>query len=496
MAQTIHRVSLLSVSLAISLLSATGTSTPARAYSLVNSITIPGESTDLAPGNGVNINRLGGFGSDLYYDRTNNVYYGLVDRGPGGGLLDYNTRVEKFSLDVDPNSGAISNFKLLSTILLTNQNGKNLNGLEPGLLNGSGATLGLSADPEGFALAPNGNFYISDEYGPFVKEFTPSGQLVRTFTTPNNLLPVDSKGNINFSTDGAVSIVQGRDGNRGFEGLSISPDGKKLFVVLQDPLTQEGSPNGRSSRNIRLVEFDTTTGASTAQYIYQLESIADINDRVSGTANDFTSAQQGRNIGLSAITAINDHEFLVLERDNRGIGVGTSDAPVGSKRIYKIDLTGATDVSNISLAGTNALPSGVTPVSKTLSLDIADQLKLAGKTIPEKLEGVAIGPRLADGTYALILATDNDFSVTQTGSGAQFDVCTDGSQIALGSGCQNNSTLLPSYLYAFKSSLSDLKDYVTPTNSAGVPEPTSTVGLVLAGLSGAWLKRRRQRSAN
>jgi hypothetical protein len=144
------------------------------------------------------------------------------------------------------------------------------------------------------------------------------------------------------------------------------------------------------------VEFDTATRSPVAQYIYQLESLAAINDRIPGTDDDFGQNSQGRNIGISAITALNNNEFLVLERDNRGVGEADplGEAPVASKRVYKIDLTGATDVSNISLAGTNTLPAGVTPVSKSLFLDIAEQLKAAGQVIPEKLEGLAIGPQL------------------------------------------------------------------------------------------------------
>ena len=101
----------------------------AQAISFVNSLTIPGETTDLRETNisGANINRLS-FISDLYYDRHNNLYYGVGDRGPGGGVISYDTRVQKFSLDVDPNTGAISNFQLLDTILFT-KNGANFNGL-------------------------------------------------------------------------------------------------------------------------------------------------------------------------------------------------------------------------------------------------------------------------------------------------------------------------------------------------------------------------------
>jgi len=62
--------------------------TPAiNAASLENILIIPGGSVDktlLKSGRGgINVNRLGGFGSDIYYDRKANLFYGLVDRRHG-----------------------------------------------------------------------------------------------------------------------------------------------------------------------------------------------------------------------------------------------------------------------------------------------------------------------------------------------------------------------------------------------------------------------------
>ncbi|HEY9690917.1 MAG TPA: esterase-like activity of phytase family protein [Oculatellaceae cyanobacterium] len=492
MAKAKYRLSTLSFSLFISALTFIVSAKSAKAINLVNTLTIPGGSADLSPLNGgnggANINRLGGFFSDHYYDRYQNVYYGLVDRGPGGGVIPYESRVQKFSVDVNKTTGAIGGFNLLDTIKFQN-NGNSYNGLNPTRLNGNASILGLSLDSEGFSVAPNGNFYVSDEYGPSVYEFRPDGSFLQAFNTPSNLIPQQSDGTINY-VDGRPIITSGRQDNRGFEGLTLSPDGSKLFAMLQDPLVNEGDTNeGRRSRNLRIVEYDTKTGESLAQYIYQVESIADINDRIPGTTNDFTATAQGRNIGISSITALNDNEFLVIERDNRGVGEAdpTSINPVGSKRVYKIDLTGATDVSNISLAGSNTLPSEVVPVSKSLFLDIAAALQGVGQIIPEKLEGLTIGPKLTDGSYALLVGSDNDFSVTQNSSNTQFDVCTDGTQVAIDSGCQNGSSLIPTYLYSFKASSTELAGYVVPSK---VPEPTATAGLVLLGLAAISLKRK------
>ena len=85
-------------------------------------------------------------------------------------------------------------------------------------------------------------------------------------------------------------------------------------------------------------------------------------------------------------------------------------------------------MQHLSLAHSDDLPSGVIPVSKESFIDVLAQL--TEQTVPEKFEGLAIGPRLADGSYAILLGTDNDYSVTQTGAGEQFDICVDATERA------------------------------------------------------------------
>lgn len=427
---------------------------------LVKTIVIPGEATDRYVGaTGANFNRLGGPFSDLFYDRKAKVFYGLVDRGPGGGLISYETRVEKFQVNINSRTGAISNFRIQSTILFRTADGSQpFNGLNPGLLNNDRSVLGRSFDPEGITLGPKGELFVSDEYGPSLYQFKlvqvgrgqTQARFVKALTIPANLLPMEGT-KLNF-VDGRGTLTSGRQDNRGFEGLTITPNGKLLYGCLQDPLVTEGENNdGRRSRNVRLVAWDIATGQPRAQYIYQLESLEDINARVPGDENDFGATAQGRNIGLSAITALTGTEFLVLERDNRGRGV--EDAlganPVASKRVYRINVKGATDVTNVSLVNTNDLPAGVTPVSKTLFIDIQEALVAKNQPIGEKFEGLAIGPKLSSGAYVILTGTDNDFSVTQTGEGAQSDVYTDGTSGPI-DGPAGTRKLLPIYMLSFK----------------------------------------------
>jgi len=476
---------------------------PAGAATLVSQLAVA-NGTDLSGLSGVGQSRLGGFGSDLIYDAASDTFTGMTDRGPGGGVLPFAPRLQSFRLDIDRATGALNGFQLTGTTLFRQGNGDVYSGLNPALLNGSAAVLGGSLDPEGLARLPNGNMLVSDEYGPSVIEFTPGGQFVRQYRTPANLLPRDATATLNY-VDGRPTITTGRQDNRGFEGLTVSPDGRTAYAILQDPLVNEGragngNADGRFSRNVRIVAFDTTTGESNGQYLYQLEPIADINARIPGSSDDFSASNQGRSIGVSAIQAVGNNTLLVLERDNRGLGVDAeaSVLPVGSKRIFRIDLNNATDVSGLSLAGTNTLPAGVRPVTKTATafVDIAAALRAQGFPIPEKIEGMAFGPRLANGDYTLIVVTDNDFSVTQNGSGTQFDVCSNATgttqtQVALGGACPTGLSLIPNYLYSFRVTEAEYNQLAG--NLAAVPEPATWATMILGlGLVGYAMRRRRR----
>jgi hypothetical protein len=320
-------------------------------------------------------------------------------------------------------------------------------------LNNDAGVLGRSFDPEGLVIDPyTGHLIVADEYGPSVYEFDRQGRLKQIFTIPDNLIPKVG-GVVNFvATRDACSATLlpplcglngGRQDNRGFEGLAISPDGTKLYAVLQDPLVNEGphgaaapDNSGRDGLNLRIVVFDNDPDSPTyltsiAQYAYQLELQADVAARINalkpGNATN-TDPRQGRNIGLSAITAISDHEFLVLERDNRGIGVDdpAGNNAVGSKRIYRVDIDGATNIATLSLPDDgNLAGAGIVPVSKSTDvfIDLVGSTLLPNGKLAEKWEGMTIGPKLKHGGHLILTGNDNDYSVTQNAaSGEQFDV--------------------------------------------------------------------------
>ncbi len=474
------------------------------APTFVNGLVLSGAALDASGGSDANTGRVGYF-SDLYYDSSRSEWWALSDRGPGGGVISYDTRVQRIGLDVNASTGAISNFKVLDTVKFTNAAGLAFNGLNPLLLNGNAATLGRSFDPEGFVVNPKtGSFLVSDEYGPSIYEFNRSGTFIRAFNTPTNLRPTVG-GSANYVATRDSGLNGGRQDNRGFEGLTVTPDGKKAYAVLQDPLINEvGTNNGRNGRNVRIVEFDVASGDATRQLAYQLEPQADVAARIvaaGGTATA-TDPRQGRNIGLSSIFALNDSEFLVIERDNRGLGV---DDPlganvIGSKQVFKIDITGATDVSSVVQLGGTTLPVGVVAVTKSATfIDLAAHSVLPNGKRAEKWEGLAVGPQLGDGSFVLVTGTDNDYSVTQdTTTFVQSDVYVDFNghsvQCAIDVKCAPAGySLIPGVLHAYKVSVADLSGYIA---AAPIPEP-QTYALMLAGLGVVgWAAKRKAKAAS
>jgi hypothetical protein len=185
--------------------------------------------------------------------------------------------------------------------------------------------------------------------------------------------------------------TSGRVANKGMEGLAITPDGRTLVGILQNALLQDAAEGGAAATLLRIVSIDIASGRWTHEYAYLLTTGS----------------------GVSEITAINDHEFLVDERDGKGLGDG-SKAKV--KQLFKIDLKGAVDVSDMdgTIAATHA-------VSKTLFLDIVKVLNANGITsdqIPAKIEGITFGSDVefnGSKVHTLWVSNDNDFLADVSG---------------------------------------------------------------------------------
>ncbi|HWB19236.1 MAG TPA: esterase-like activity of phytase family protein, partial [Phycisphaerales bacterium] len=251
-------------------------------------------------------------------------------------------------------------------------------------MQGEDETKFLRFDPEGVRLLADGSLVISDEYGPWIDEFSPAGVRKRRFATPQKFRTPHPSADA--AQESPPVSLSGRQPNRGLEGLAIAPDHKHVYAMLQSPLIQDGALNEKGKRigvNIRMLELNLET-RTTRELVYVLENASN---------------------GANEIEAVSDHEFLVLERD------GKDGNKAQFRRVYRVDIAGATDVSDIATLPTTTLPETIKPVRKTMFLDFMDDAYgLRGPAMPEKIEGLALGPKLQDGRRVLVATVDNDFN--------------------------------------------------------------------------------------
>lgn len=349
----------------------------------------------------------GGFGSSIAADPNDPaVFYLLTDRGPNAagsaagsiifGKPDFTPQIGKFRV--------VGNQLVLEqTILLKNAAGQPLTGLPNPVGSGStgeialdlnGQTIAPNADgidSEGLVLAPDGSFWVSDEYGPHIAHFDATGRTIERINpfgtgTGGRQLP---------------KVFARRRANRGMEGLTITPDGKTLVGLMQSPMYNPSSAAVTGSLVLRVLTYEIATGA-TKQYVYLMEN--------AGLT------------GCSEIAAITGTTFLALERD--GLYGGNTTAPATFKRIYTFDLAGATDITDPGNGDNGKIFSGLTveqlkdkaglqtagivPVTKTLVLDLLTDIS---PVYPhDKAEGIAL-----IGNNRLAISNDDDFGVVDNG---------------------------------------------------------------------------------
>lgn len=306
--------------------------------------------------------------SGITYDRFNNVFYSISDDRSQFAPARF------YTLNIDLSDGRLDNgdvtFQNVTTI--TDQNGNPF--------------PELSLDPEGIALTDRGTIFISSEgeraarlTNPFVNEFSLQG---RQF----NELPIPTR----FNPAGTGANDPGVRNNLAFESLTISPNQRYLFTATENALVQDGAAatitNGTQSR---ILQYDLQTGQEVGEFLY-------ITDAVAATPNPAGSFNTNGLVELLALD--NNGTFLSLERSfSNGVG--------NTIKLYETSILGATDIRGIdSLNGVDVDAAA----QKRLLLNFDD----LGITL-DNLEGIALGPKLADGRQSLIVVSDNNFSSTQ-----------------------------------------------------------------------------------
>ncbi|MBU6954084.1 esterase-like activity of phytase family protein [Hahella sp. HN01] len=357
--------------------------------------------------NGVEV-RNGGFGSAMTgHPLKPNHFYVLTDRGPNVDFDGPEGKGKKFPVPgYSPRIAEVERLgngelRIARTLTLHAPGGEPITGLpNPEGMGATGETpydyagrvLGFDPyglDPEGIAALKDGGFWVSDEYGPHIVHYSSAGYELERLNpfgtgTGGRKLP---------------KVFANRRPNRGMEGLAITPDEQRLVGVMQSTLFNPSKKAVKNKTLTRILTLDIATGEAH-QYLYR---------------------QEADNLSNSEIAAISKDEFLMVERDG-----GFAGEKAKYKRLYKIDLRGATDVSGDfdsqtgmqingkaleELSWDELAAAGVQPVRKTLVVDLLAQMNYPH----DKLEGLWI----MDANKVAVI-NDDDFAVAeQNGNVAQ-----------------------------------------------------------------------------
>uniref|UniRef100_A0A2D3V1G7 Phytase-like domain-containing protein n=1 Tax=Ramularia collo-cygni TaxID=112498 RepID=A0A2D3V1G7_9PEZI len=420
---------------------------------------------------------VGGIGSSIAIDRLSwirvgnsyqGILYAIPDRGWNTeGTLNYQSRIQKYAISFKPNPVAtVENpsdpnlkFTYLDTILLTDPAGQPAVGLDGGLTgpyitypgysfefpsaNYTGDGFGgegpggfrLVIDAEGLVLGAGGTFWVSDEYGDYIYQFSHSGKMIGAIRPPDAFIPLRNN-TVSFSSDNPprynpalvptpVDPSTGRANNQGLEGLTTNPLRTKLYALTQSALIQDGGSRNRNSRNARLLVYDILSRPAKleAEYVVQL-------NRINPAVATSNVARQ------SELHYISETQFLILARDSgagRGQGVSTTSI---YRHIDVFDISKATNVAGISdctgcqIASTTGVLNSNTTAAQYcpwLDFNVNSQLNRFGVRnggaqsdglLNEKWESMALLPvnplLLFSNDYYLLSFSDNDF-ITQDG---------------------------------------------------------------------------------
>ena len=378
--------------------------------------------------------------------------------------------MQKFSISFTPNNDGPKSkpaepnlqLKYIDSILLTGPDGTPTTGLDPDFTGsitypgfpdlpvatyegdgfgrpGSGGKR-ISLDTEGLVLGTDGSFWISDEYGPYIYQFSNDGKMKRAIRPPEAVIP-RRNGTVSFNAASPPTYDEervinpedpqsGRANNQGLEGLTVSADGKTLYALVQSALTQEGGPDDATRGQARLLEYSIPR-RSKGDPEYKAEYVVSLPTYTSKKGNKRFAAQ-------SEIFSLGHSQFFILARDS-GAGRGQDDTKSLYRQIDVFDTSRATNIKSVTNdAATGAIASddggvlkpGITPVEYCPFININDNDQLAkfglrndgeqsAGLLNEKWESIALAPvdgkEGKDGEWFVITVSDNDF-ITQDGA--------------------------------------------------------------------------------
>ena len=310
--------------------------------------------------------------SGLDYDPADDIWYALSDDGSDINAARFYTLRLKISPTV------LGHAELLSVVTMRQSDGSPYPGRSRG---------GTVPDPESIRYRPQTQTLLWTSEGgiqqgidPFVREVRLDGSHVREFELPA-MFRAASTGD------------SGPRHNLTFEGMSLTPGGQSLWVAMEAALKQDGPVPRVGARGgpCRFTVFDVATGRAMRQIAYEPDAIARPPIPPTAFADN----------GVSEILMLDEHRMLVLERAYMS-GVGNS------LRLYQIDTRQGSD----TLAIPKLMESAFTAAPKTLVADFSE-FAPQGLSRLDNTEGMAWGPRLANGKRTLVFVSDDNFNPQQ-----------------------------------------------------------------------------------
>ncbi|CEL99143.1 unnamed protein product [Vitrella brassicaformis CCMP3155] len=246
-------------------------------------------------------------------------------------------------------------------------------------------------DPEGLTLVGPHELFLAEEgvqtelIDPSVRSFSLGGTQDKNLFVPHPYLPTADESS-------------GVRNNAAFESLTVTPDRKWLITATENALFQDGpAPTTSEGTLCRILIYDLRTHLPVAEDFYYTDPIAEEPE----PADEFSTT------GLVELLAINNEgSFLALER-SFSVGKGNK------VRLYEIhvDLPAHRTLRRLfeSLPAVEETPDLASlAVDKTLVFDF-DQLGIE----LDNVEGMTLGPKLADGRHLLVFVSDNNFDREQ-----------------------------------------------------------------------------------
>ncbi|PKI23448.1 hypothetical protein CW746_05280 [Staphylococcus succinus] len=222
---------------------------------------------------------------------------------------------------------------------------------------------------------------------PFIRLATTNGNYLSDIPI-NNTIKMDHRSKKGFRN------------NLALEGSTFSNNGQTLWTSMEGPLIQDDTlPTPESGALSRITQYDRQ-GNTLSEFAYPLDAVPEKPGKGRPADN-----------GISEMLAINDHEFLTLERAS----VQTDDGSYKNfVRIYKINTNKGTDIKN----KTSLKHANVKPLKKELiaNLNHHDIEKV------DNIEGMTFGKKLPNGNDSLVLVVDNNFNKTQKTELLAFEV--------------------------------------------------------------------------